>query len=902
MDEEVTLLVSKSSTPAPDPVPIVFHLLGTKAPKEKYDDYYELLVDLHNAFVNSPNGIPLQSVAYGRVRSMVTKKEVLRKVLDRKEYHLLKYIYISKLFDEEIIDTYGEELLRYVLDTGNDIFGVEYNQLFLKKCIKLIKTDKNFVKLLFLYNPYYFKDEIKKELYEDYEIIIEYGIENDFIQIKKFFPELLTDRDIYISYIDKAKSDDKYLLYLIESPLIDEYYIELKDIIIKGIKDGKISLPSYLRQNVDFFKDCMHSFDIFDGNFKLFSKVRLIEGIVLDKFTPEEIADVIKYCGINETVENLVRKVKYLYKVNDEFIGTITINMLDSKYNFISLESLEKIVVDPDLQGIIVFLSDDKLRLLDKLLEHMNRKDIDLSNLLYTVLSKLNDSDTKNQEFIELLEKINIDSLSPEQLDCLILVLTKETNMFNVNSAEDLKEENFQNLRKAYFEKIDKKIEDGTIEIEELRRAVLEKTYGLDYSAADFIYKRYCTYLNGYKIDNEEIKDLLTSISSIMREKSIDVLIELYKIAKYAITNYYSAVALESCIRKAYAKSVADSLFRVGDHPEQLTKREATYEGEEVLVYDLHGDFRMQIHALGAYTRSEWTRPIDFLDDWDRPKIASHGLCTSYIGNCQIATARPNGPILGFSNYEESALLVAGNYDLVSKRVNSKFSVSMHIPYLFVPPKSMLDFTRHNHNEIVLERRNNSGKGGFKRKPDYIVYIVDDSSDLSNFSSDNAYYQQTLQAARDFGVPVIVIDRLAYARAELRKALEGEKAFYETGDTSILSEIFMIYANNEVGCRMFPEYDSNGQEIQQEPKEYQKIFNKDVIKEFVNRVIDNTLTANFTDEQKITIFKRLYVLLRNETTKFKKLKASIRIDYTAEIDRVNTELLKLGSEGFTHGK
>lgn len=60
--------------------------------------------------------------------------------------------------------------------------------------------------------------------------------------------------------------------------------------------------------------------------------------------------------------------------------------------------------------------------------------------------------------------------------------------------------------------------------------------------------------------------------------------------------------------------------------------------------------------------------------------------------------------------------------------------------YTFLPPSMMIDYTRHNHNEMVLERRKNTNTDGeiSKRLPNYIVYFVEDMGE-SNFSEKMPY-------------------------------------------------------------------------------------------------------------------------------------------------------------------
>ena len=150
--------------------------------------------------------------------------------------------------------------------------------------------------------------------------------------------------------------------------------------------------------------------------------------------------------------------------------------------------------------------------------------------------------------------------------------------------------------------------------------------------------------------------------------------------------DFYSVVNLDSKIRKDYAKLYNDTLYKVNDKDiinENCelynTNREVykkiintNYKGITPKFYLLKDDFNLQIHVLGAYSGFEV--PDDFKVDWNMPKIASHGICTSYIGNNQIATARDTKghPVYGFSDYEESALLLGGNFDLASSTANKE--------------------------------------------------------------------------------------------------------------------------------------------------------------------------------------------------------------------------------------
>ena len=115
------------------------------------------------------------------------------------------------------------------------------------------------------------------------------------------------------------------------------------------------------------------------------------------------------------------------------------------------------------------------------------------------------------------------------------------------------------------------------------------------------------------------------------------------------------------------------------------------------------------------------------------------------------------------------------------------------------PPKEMIDNTRPTHNEMVLERRNNTNSTNFKRLPNYIVYIVDDINNEENFQEDNQLYQETLQASIDQGIPIVIVERLKYAKSEKIKCDNLVQEFYITKDYKKLEEMVLTYSNNMIG-------------------------------------------------------------------------------------------------------
>ena len=203
-----------------------------------------------------------------------------------------------------------------------------------------------------------------------------------------------------------------------------------------------------------------------------------------------------------------------------------------------------------------------------------------------------------------------------------------------------------------------------------------------------------------------------------------------------------------------------------------------------------------------------------------------------------------------------------------------------------LPPKVMIDATRHNHNEMVIERcKKSSNRSTYKRQPDYIVYIIDSSDNKDNLSENNRVFNETLQAAADFNLPVVVIDRTKVSKKEMEKCQNLENKFRKTHDLEILNDLFIKYFNNNVGGRFFSDKEL-----------YMKnnLFSNESLVDFYNRIIYH-ITNEITDnkEREVIINKIIEILNKeniNYSVSHKADKQPKPFDFDIAINKLN-ELL-----------
>ncbi len=817
-------------------------------------------------------------------------KEITHEVLNEYGDIILKYIEKSYITQNNWKDS--KILFDYVKENRKDLLYNLNIEKFFKEITNEVLKDNGDIILEYIENSYSIPNS-----WENNKILFDYIKENrrDLLyklNIEKFFKEITHEvlneyGDIILKYIEKSyitqnnwkdskilfdyvKENRKDLLYKLN---IEKFFKEITHEVLKDNGDIILKYIEIVSIVQDNWRDSKILFDYVRTNrIDLLSKLN-IEKLFFESGNLEYFANLY---GIDKYL--LESKMRYLYGKNNDIFETLNFNIL--KIEGFSKNLLSKFTLYPDIQEKIIKLDSNTLLYFIKIANTLNIKDSDLTSVIMSVLDNINN-------YGYLLAKIPISELDEERIKNLVFVIGKSDDIFNIDNIDDLTDRGLQKKQDEYFKNIVSNLDK--MDTFELKNAIVEKLYGIDYYTAESICNMYASNLEeleGTKI-SPKILNILSTLNKIMKTDSIDALKLMYRGLETSDIDFNYGMFLESAIRKEFASIYKDTLYQLKDEDKSKNPclQNVTYDGKKIEFYEVSDDFNMQIHVLGAYGYFKGSE--DFQNEWDVPKISVHGICTSYIGNNQIATAPPRGPILGFAGYEDSALLLSGNYDLGS--INRSFSVIADEgrKTRFLPPKSMINGTRHNHNEMVIERTISLEDGTLiKRKPSYIVYLVDDINNQDNFSDTNNYYQMILQASHDFNVPIVIVDRLKFARRELKKCLNLEKEFLETKDSKVLEELFLTYMNNAVGCREFTGY---------EVKEYHKVFNESVIREFYKRIysylkgecdnLDNNNVQKLGDNI-VTLLKLLIHEKESYASSHKSYMLSPYIDLDLEIENL----------------
>ena len=839
-----------------------------------YDE--ELVKKYFDNFINAVlnyDGVP---------GALCNKKILFDELLKRNRFDKIIF-FAPSLFNGDVIKAHFEEICNAVennLNSGSTInmsilipFLIEHNKLDLLN--KLYRSDKFYVTKGFIYDNI----NLLKEL-----IIKNNGINKNIIRSDELFESFLSDgnlkmaskfnclmsREAYDKYIDFIINSDSNILFninnygevlrwcledkkyavisKIKSNAFDKQLIKKYDFysIIKNEFNGNV--PNNLSDNTDLLNEFIKH-----GDYDIAIDFCNQTFVLTNQKVRKEYAKIL---GLSQ--EEFEQKITKLLSKNDEVLNTLNLKLLSSKFNNLKPENIEPFAAHKDIQDLLLNIDEKHIDLFIKIINQLDNTSYDICPIIHAFLKNYGN-------YTELLNTIDINNLDYEKMHNLLIVMRYSSNYLNITDVSELTNESLKKLKRDYYKKVEVRISENNIGIEELRKNVFNKIFGLNMAMARMIVERYCYDIEAVKnskLPKKMIK-MLGMIDHIYWCENIEELKYYFIGGKVVNEDFYSAVSLESRIRKEFARLYSDTLYKPSgkDLLDTNNIEHCSYKGVTPQFYMLKDDFNMQIHVLGAY--SSFTTPDDFKEDWCMPKIAHHGICTSYIGNNQIASARnrEQHPIYGFSSYEGGALLLMGNDDLVSNNANMSYDTSYSKTrnnIIFLPPNEMINYTRRTHNEIVIERKNlNVTLENFKRMPDYIVYIVDDINDPNCFSKKNSYYNETLQAAVDHNLPIVIVDRLYYAKKEAAKCDALYESICKNKDYSKVINLIENYINNLIGCK---DYLSDG-------KEYHKYFTDNGFEDTYKKIIGVLEEKDLSESHRISLITNLYKVISNEIMK-----------------------------------
>lgn len=646
-----------------------------------------------------------------------------------------------------------------------------------------------------------------------------YEFEFDYKKIK----DLVEKDERWLKYVDLETIGSKELIRIIKdnkvvptAKIIEAYKnnSEVLEIVLSRVKDNSYSLTTMKK---------MLKFPI-DRKF--------INSNFFNEFTKK----LCEKAGIDHNFFKYI--VERSISFNNEILTTLNYELLNSRFHKLyegnGYEKLYSLCVYKDIQDMIVEigtpidetgkidyeLGDKRLELLNRLFKSSlrDKKGNEIVEWIpyYNKIIKKLFSDKKMLEYFSN----HIDELDEKR----IKILTNHIlggHSFDINSVEDL--DNYEEIRNKWIAE-----KTNSYSMRDIKDAAFEKVFGISMKTAEE-FKPYC---EGILLRPEEfhphIVEFIKVVDQILKEDNITLLRETIRsFERSQGLDEKDIIHLRTLLKKQYLKEYNAALFTTqGKKPDHVISGVKMYKAAGNSGRE---EFGLVIHAVGAYmgTNDATTAKYSFKEDWNRPQIYNHGICSSFIAPSNLGTAITRSVIYGFTDYEEGALLLSGPTDIYSSNETFDTMGDEDRKSKYLLPREMIDHTRHTHNEIVFERRT----GSQKRQPSYIVLMVDDynkamlkyrtlsalgryslfkktlQTGSENTDADAIYF--SLKAAKDFGVPIVVVEREKIAKhqhEQIRNKLEQFKNDTEMNRDEVREyyhDIFVAMANNHAGNRIY---------------------------------------------------------------------------------------------------
>lgn len=485
--------------------------------------------------------------------------------------------------------------------------------------------------------------------------------------------------------------------------------------------------------------------------------------------------------------------IEYLKKSNTHIEDSLIDGFVnENTIKYLPLYVIETFAINKEAQEIIINLPDEHLRNISKIIAYAESVDQDYIPLCAEYYHFI-----ENDRYSNLIDEVQKNDLTQQQIENLLFIANNSRNYFDINTIEDLN--NLDVIREERNN--NSKTHDPNV--------LLLNKYGISYDKAYNLFSRYGKDLENLP-DSPE-KKFLSDLKNILEGKGSD-----NKICADVsfLTN------IDSSLRNFFSNIYDNSFYTPTDD-----KKIGNVEGVD--IYDAGVDFNMDIYSYGLAT--EYEQPENFKDDWNRPKIETDYMCSSIINSASIKT-HVKHCLYGFNQFGRNNLSLLGSNDLGTGGVYHDINVTN--PYLqdkliadveFRTPDNLINHTRFTNNEVYRSRRRVVNGKLERINPNYVVYLMQ-NEDINN----DPIWKESLKAAKDFGIPIVVVDCKKCLSHNIDKIEKKIQLFESRSDdskilTSILESIYTL---------------SNGYRSSA-PQLLGEMFGRDKLMSYLNRMINH---------------------------------------------------------------
>ena len=516
------------------------------------------------------------------------------------------------------------------------------------------------------------------------------------------------------------------------------------------------SLPKCLTESSTFRDECIKR-----------NRIDLAVKCILppDIMQNETLANA--YCNeLNIDPKDFYERSKWIlnyHEKNNNIFNTILATSLKDNIFNLNKEHYERFINDVEIQMSISRLNYKDLIILSKVLNLYNYKEYDISSMVVNIINNISN-------YQELVNSLNLENTSEQDLRNLVSVLQLPDNQYKINNVESL--QSYDRLKKQFFVN-----NFNSNDLISNKDGLLKILFNIDLSEAQYIDFKYChdnnnnNTLSSLKNSElpSEIYNYLELINRIVECDNLSNLSNLYNGLKDTKV-YDLEIPFEPYLRGKYTELYSQSLYRIDERNQVYGSKdsilnEINFNGKNIQVCVPRAKFNFFVHCVGSCSLASDVTDTNYRNDWlDRPQLQDHFVACSYINERGIYSIRSQGSIIfGFDTLESGSILGMGNTDIDSiGRYANAYAGSRELQEgngdraRYFIPSEILKTINNGYNEIVVERRNTdrSRSQEFKRKPDYIIMMAE-SMGQDNFNYLETLYQNQLSFISDEDKKVI---------------------------------------------------------------------------------------------------------------------------------------------------
>lgn len=507
----------------------------------------------------------------------------------------------------------------------------------------------------------------------------------------------------------------------------------------------------------------------------------------------------------------------------------------DEIYNKVPEEMIELTSKFPSLGRKMLIIQETNPKLFEVFANRVNSYDCNL-------LDKYNEIDEMSLGFLKIANDIEINEVNEnswkkaynygefvkQQCDFSLSDYTKGEP---IDYTKDFKEEYTRFLDIQRDGILAEKYGSDNYKIDRMLNICFKKQFTMTRKEAKKLLDEYAGDLDNIEgIDSQkamikEIESALEKADALEKAENLEDVKNLYESLEQSY-DFADIAQTKETISRECAKTFGEKLEYVDNKVQDAidNKEEGIYEqvevdGQKVDIVKMTGKFDLFLHSTdsGFLSDKKLDENHNFKDAWESGETkTNHILSTAYVNQDFMGSAPvgPNGVMYAFSNVPRENIKLMGVSDLNTYTKKLGFNSAQK---QYMTANTMANASRRVYSEFALE----------KSDPSYVVLMDDMSEEVK---------QNTLKAAKDFGIPVLRIDKEEIVKQQVQDLNELVDKLEKTNDPEVLSHIINKYETNVSGWLL-------NRKEQKDESHTQNIDNsrfKDYFKEVEARIQDAT--------------------------------------------------------------